>query len=434
MSNLPFGATEEQVKVLRNLAETYRRIAEEKKQEDRKSLWSQHNNLKKVGTPVICSWFWSSNTEWDLLKDECVCQGGILLFIERWLRNRIFHDTLGDDMVFEPWIPIRAVLHSAQDDKWGQFSEDGKHPFTNLWSENQEFKRIGDGWAAIPFVKDIEDIEKRIHPVAHKVNEEETAKRFNDLKTIFGDSIDFSIDRRPIFASTYGGCDLSEAIGKYIGIEELFYMAYDKPEVIHALAKYMQQAVLANFEQAEAAGDWQPDDSMNSLTGMPYTEGVPNPVCSGRNFKMKDFWIYTHGQEFTAFSPQMHYELLLQYQIPILEKFKYSSYGCCEDLTGKIDLMRKIPNLRRVAVAPSANLQKISEQVGRDYTLSWKPNPSMVHPYFDEAHLKKYMEESFKSCQGSIVDVILKDVTSVGGDRERLRRWTAIVKEAASKY
>ena len=69
-------------------------------------------------------------------------------------------------------------------------------------------------------------------------------------------------------------------------------------------------------------------------------------------------------------------EFLLRYQLPILEKFGLVSYGCCEDLTRKIDMLRRIPNLRRIGIAPAADVAKCAEQIGRDYVLSYRPSPT----------------------------------------------------------
>ena len=81
-------------------------------------------------------------------------------------------------------------------------------------------------------------------------------------------------------------------------------------------------------------------------------------------------------------------EFMLQYQIPIVEKFGLVSYGCCEDLTDKIDVVRQIPNLRRIAVSPMADVAKCAEEIGGDYILSYRPSPTdMVGYDFDPAKI-----------------------------------------------
>ncbi len=434
MLNTPINPTPKQIEVLRELARKYMEIASNPKNDELRELWRRHNSLEKVRVPVICSWFWSSNLEWSLFKDECFCQTGILLFIERWLRNRIFHATLGDDFVFEPWIPIRALLNGPDGEIWGNYTEDGYNACNNIWGEKQDFHREGDGWKAIPFIYAEEDIYNRLKPVDHSLNEEATAVLASELQDIFLDILPINIDRRSIYASTYGGCDISEALGKYIGIEQIFYMIYDKPEIIHKLAGFMQKAILRNFDQAEAAGDFMPDSTLNANMGVPYCRGIADPVLNGRGFKRKDMWIFSHGQEFTSISAKMHKSFLLDYQIPILEKFGLSSYACCEDVTRKIDMLRNVPNLRRIGVPPVSDIEKCAAQVGKDYVLCWRPNPAMVVAYYDEKELYDYIKAGIKSSNGSIVDIMLKDVTSSGGDPSRLRKWTQTVKAATDGF
>ena len=79
-------------------------------------------------------------------------------------------------------------------------------------------------------------------------------------------------------------------------------------------------------------------------------------------------------------SPEMMKEFLLPYQIPILEQFGLSAYGCCEDMTKKIDILKEIKNLRRIAVTPWSNLLACAEEIGKDYVLSWRPSPAEMIP------------------------------------------------------
>ena len=52
-----------------------------------------------------------------------------------------------------------------------------------------------------------------------------------------------------------------------------------------------------------------------------------------------------------------------------------------EDLTNKIDMLRTIPNLRRIAVSPFANVRRCAEQIGTDYVMSYRPSPADMVSY-----------------------------------------------------
>ena len=124
---------------------------------------------------------------------------------------------------------------------------------------------------------------------------------------------------------------------------------------------------------------------------------------------------------------------MLRYQMPIMARFGLISYGCCEQLTDKIGELKKIPNLRRIGVAPVADVRKCAEQIGRDYVLSWKPNPAMVCVGFDANYVRSAIRQGLQDSRGCNVDVMLKDISTVQGHPERLKEWTQIAREEAER-
>jgi hypothetical protein len=136
------------------------------------------------------------------------------------------------------------------------------------------------------------------------------------------------------------------------------------------------------------------------------------------------------AQEFALVSAKMHDEFLLQYQLPILREFGLVAYGCCEDLTRKIDILRQIPNLRRIAVSPFADAARCAEQIGTDYVLSYRPSPAdMVGYGFDEERIRSILRRDLQACKTCHTDITLKDVETVQGDPQRVRRWVQITRQ-----
>ncbi|HQE62182.1 MAG TPA: hypothetical protein PLV10_07915, partial [Candidatus Latescibacteria bacterium] len=89
----------------------------------------------------------------------------------------------------------------------------------------------------------------------------------------------------------------------------------------------------------------------------------------------------------------------------------------------------QIPNLRRIAVSPFANVKACAEQIGRDYVLSYRPSPSdMVGYGFDESRARAILSEDLTACRGCHVDITLKDVETVQSDPERVRRWVSLTR------
>jgi len=192
--------------------------------------------------------------------------------------------------------------------------------------------------------------------------------------------------------------------------------------------KFMADGVLKTHEEAEAAGDWGLCAHQNQA--MPYAEELPDPAANVNGVPRNQLWGYMAAQEFTGVSPAMHDEFLLRYQLPILSRFGLAAYGCCENLTRKIGMLRAIPNLRRIAVSPFADVPACAEQIGCDYVLSYRPSPAdMVGYGFDESRVRSILTRDLRACRNCHVDITLKDVETVQGDPRRVKRWVEVTKE-----
>jgi hypothetical protein len=136
----------------------------------------------------------------------------------------------------------------------------------------------------------------------------------------------------------------------------------------------------------------------------------------------------SEAQELAQVSPAQHEEFSLAYERELLAPFGLTGYGCCEPLEHKLDLVKKIPNLRMVSVAPSADVRSCAEQLGDRYVFSWKPDPSHLVGRFDEERVRTYIEDTLHITKGCVVQLVLKDTHTCGGDPSRFTRWTRIAR------
>ena len=202
----------------------------------------------------------------------------------------------------------------------------------------------------------------------------------------------------------------------------------DNPEWLHQLVKFLADGLLKTHDEAEAAGDWGLSAHQNQA--MPYAQELEDPAPNVTGIRRNRLWGFQAAQEFTGVSPAMHEKFLLQYQLPILEKFGLVAYGCCEDLTHKIDILRQIPNLRRIAVSPFANVAKCAEQIGSDYVLSYRPSPTdMVGYDFSPDRIRSILKKDMEVCKDCHVDITLKDVETVQSDPDRVGNWVVVTRE-----
>lgn len=392
--------------VLRELATRYMEICQRPEQVERRCLWRQHNSLKWTHPLIYVRAFaWK-----EMPESQLVCQDPFYQPFENFFRCQLYWDSLQDDSIFEPWVTLNATYRCAG---WGV---DRERHFSD---------EPGGSFKVDYALKQPEDIEKLRAPW-HGIDEEATARNASRLADAIGDIITINIDRGPAYRMWNG--DIATDLGYLRGIENFMMDMYDRPEWLHRLLAFMRDGVLRTHEQAEAAGDWGLCAHQNQA--MPYAEEMPDPAPNVNGVKRSQLWGYMAAQEYTLVSPKMHDEFLLQYQIPILSQFGLAAYGCCEDLTRKIKILRQIPNLRRIAVSPFANPAKCAEQIGTDYVLSYRPSPAdMVSYGFDPDRIRTILRRDLQACKECHTDITLKDVETVECDPNRVRDWVKITRQ-----
>ncbi len=405
------------VNVLRRLTEEYREITSNSVFDRRRKLWAERNSLKAGPPPVYILGFGCWNT-WvnDLIGGDALeCEDPFFREHEFQLRLKSWQYSFGDDRIIEPWIEQGAAHVPNENGLFGLKTE-----LCVSDAHDGAYKEV------FP-IQDWSELDRLSVP-HHRIDEEETDRRYEKIMSAVGDLIEVDLNRTPILWGH--SASISDPLGHLRGIENLMYDMYDSPDELHRLLAFLRDATLANNREAEAAGDW--GLSSHFTQAEHYTEELEAPCANALGRKMKDLFGYCQAQEFTMFSPDQHDEFMLQYQIPIMEQFGLISYGCCEDLTDKIDLLRQIKNLRMIAVAPAANLARCAEQIGPDYVISYRPNPAnMVCCGFDETRIRRIISEDLRALKANDcrAHINLKDVETLEGDLTRLPRWVEIVRD-----
>jgi len=391
---------------LRHLAKQYTELCSDPVQDERRALWRQHNSLKKIRPLIYVRAFaWG-----EMPQSKCTCADPFLRQFEDFFRNHLFWNTFNDDSIFEPWVTVQASRKCVG---WG------------LSGERNFSEEPGGSWKTDYPIKKLDDIEQLCIPW-HEIDEEKTARDVQRLQDAVGDIITINVDRGPAYRMWTG--DISTDLGYLRGIEHFMVDMVDNPDWLHRLVKFLADGVLKTHDEAEEAGDWGLCAHQNQ--SMPYAENLQDPASNVNGVKRTQLWGYMAAQEFTGVSPAMHEEFLLRYQLPILDKFGLVAYGCCEDLTHKIDMLRQIPNLRRIAVSPFADAAKCAEQIGGDYVFSYRPSPAdMVSYDFDPDRVRSILRRDLEACKNCLVDITLKDVETVQRDPNRVRQWVTITRE-----
>jgi len=404
--------------ILRELAKQYMEICNYPIQDERRKLWTDKNSLRET-RPLIYLRFGMWNA-WckDIFGDHTLlCEDEFFRFYERHFRMNLFHYEINDDWIFEPYVTVRAVFET---DMWN-----------NLWGIPVSVTPSSMEGGAAKYEPALKDwsMMSLLRVPQHKIDEEKTKQRYSLLSDAIGDIIPVGVDRSPVCLGF--SMDISTHLGRLRGHQQIMLDMYDAPENLHKLLSFMRNGILENQRQAEQAGDITLLSHFNQA--VPYCRELEGPKINSGPRKRKQIWGYCASQEFTLISPAMHQEFLLQYQLPILENFGLTAYGCCENLTEKIEMLRQIPNLRIIAVTPSADVHKCAEKIGTDYVLSWRPNPGdMVGYSFDEGRICRIVSDAMKSLKHCHTIIVLKDVETVQNEPDRLKKWVELVRKITS--
>jgi hypothetical protein len=170
------------------------------------------------------------------------------------------------------------------------------------------------------------------------------------------------------------------------------------------------------------------DQQYHYTGGLGYTDSLPDPGYDPTSVRTQDVWGAAEAQEFAQVSPEMHETFSLQYERRLLENFGLNGYGCCDDLTKKLDNVKKIKNLRRVAVCPWADVERCADQLQKDYIMTWKPQPAyLAGEVYDEAFVEQYLTETLRRGKHGYMEIILRDTHTCRGE---LNRFTKFVESA----
>jgi len=403
------------VQILRDLAKRYLDICITPEQDERRELWRKHNSLIHT-RPLI---FVSPGTCWnEFPESKLECEDPLFrtqeMIIKRWFTQQ----EIGDDFVFDPWLGEWAVYKFPAVGRWG-------FELNHIQSDMK-----GGAYKINPPIKDLDDAKRFLRP-HHEIDEAATDAKMTRLRDAVGDIITVKSVRAPYYRSYRG--DISTDLAQLRGLEELMTDMYDNPDWLHEVLSFMSTAIREMLDAGEQAGDWRLSDSANQA--MPYSLELPDPGAHDNPVPMSQLWGYMASQETTLVSPEMFDEFMFQYQIPLMEKYGLVAYGCCEDLTRKIGVLRQLKNLRRIAVTPVADIRKSAEVIGADYVISWRPNPAlMVCCGWDEARIRNIIREGLDVFDGLHLDITLKDTETLENEPWRLQKWVRIVREEIDAY
>ncbi len=224
-----------------------------------------------------------------------------------------------------------------------------------------------------------------------------------------------------------------DPISTWVGVEHSLINLMDRPKMMHALAKRLLDGYMGLLDQLEDQGLLCQPQSLIHCTGA-FTDELPAPGYNPDKPRTKDIWMFGLAQMFSTVSPKMFKEFEVDYSSPICARFGLVYYGCCDPLDTKMKQVRMIPNVRKVSMSPWVDQDRGAAEIGRDYVFSRKPSPALLA--YDSFHKQDIFDDLMitrKACEahGCDLEIILKDISTVRYEPQRLFEWGQAAMEVA---
>jgi hypothetical protein len=220
---------------------------------------------------------------------------------------------------------------------------------------------------------------------------------------------------------------------RWWGIQEAMTDLIMRPDMVHAFYAKMVQAWMVELDQFEAQNLLSLDCNNTRIGsgGYGYTREMPGKPYDPEWVRPHNMWGCSNAQIFSEVSPEMHWEFAIEHDLPWLERWNLCYYGCCEPLAGKGHLLKRIPNLRKVSFSPWNDTRKGLEELGHDYVISRKPSPAIfASRTFDPGQARQEIREFLESAgKGFHIEIIMKDISTVKYEPQRLWEWEKICME-----
>ena len=420
--------------ILRQLAEQVAKISRDPIQERKRALWRQHNSLQRPRPVLLClpEMSWSQ-----LVPESAILCNDPLYRTYEWSFRRIIYrwQNIPDDYVIEPEVRVPIVFSNSgyrlngqtavaadKSDPSEQFAyNDNILYLINILGEYRDpfGSNNGTGHRAEPVLQEPSDLDNLQIPEI-TIDEPKTTENLQMLEDAVGDIL-------PVVkvGFTFINCSLAGDFIALRGMEQMMLDVYDRPKWLHRAIALMTDAVQFQIDQLQNNGLLSHNsDGAFAVSSLGYTSELPTGGLESKSPRAIDLWGQATVQSASFLSPGHQEEYFIQYQRRLLANFGLNQYGCCEPLnSGNLEYIKAIPRLRKIVVSPWSDLDSVKQHLGHAYAIAFKPNPTQITSVFDIERSKRELEGVLEMFDGCALEIVLKDIGTVSGNPDRLRRY-----------
>ncbi|HOF87312.1 MAG TPA: hypothetical protein PLZ36_04275 [Armatimonadota bacterium] len=401
--------------LLRDLARRVADIADQPMQAARRARWTAHNSLRSTEPMILV---FPEGAWQELLPPSALtCTDDRTRGMEWQLRARLyaFAHFQDDAVITKEWTVGKTVRTTG----WG------------LEVKRKPSTEARGAFHFDPVILEPGDLQKLRFPEVI-YDEAASEQSLREMQELFGDILE--VRQTGIAHISFHLMSLYTGLR---GLEEVMVDMYAEPTMLHDAMAFLEEGHHRLVRQYIDLNllSLNNDNTYHSSGGNGYTDELPAPGYDGAHVRPCDMWASAEAQELAQVSPEQHAEFVLPYEKRLLAPFALNGYGCCEDLTKKLDDVLTIPHIRRISISPWADVDACAERLRGDVIFSWKPHPSHLVNDFDPDFVRGYLRHTIEVCQahGCVLEMILKDTHTCEFHPERFDQWTQIAREEAER-
>lgn len=407
--------------ILRRLASELAEIASLDVHKEKAELWRQLNDLESV-RPMV----WINEIPWHEMNVDSELT---LRTTHPWARDqeRDLRRTLYQwrhmpgDMIVSDFLACPLAIHSTD---FGIMED------VDVVKTDNESDVVSRHFN--PQIMDFDDLEKIKMPVVTH-NEVATEFYFQAMQRVYEGIMPVKkVGQTHIWFTPW------DYLIRWWGVTEAMIDLIERPDLVHAAVERMTDAWMAELDQFVELNLLSLDCANTRIGsgGYGYASALPGEAFDPRFVKPHNMWGCSNAQIFSEVSPEMHWDFAVEHDLRWMGRWGMTYYGCCEPLDRKMDVLRRIPNLRKVSASPWCSPERICSAVGTDYAISHKPSPAIfAEDDWDANRAKRALQEFLRCAEGAChVELIMKDISTVRYQPERLWHWSEIAMEIVEEY
>jgi len=399
------------IRILRELAGKYAAIAALPVQAEKRSMWLNLNALNMERPMLLID-----QIPWNEMDVDgsliCRVQDPYWRGVGWDMRSTIYKWThMPADMVVNPYFCLPRPIENSG---WGINIKTTEHIIleANATASSSVFDNQ---------IQEMEDLEKIAMPrITLDRRKEEQIIR--EAEEIFDGIIEFRMTGQSMHLGIW------DTISQWMGVTNCYIELMDRPEMIHALMEKLTQGLIGMIHQMNKLELFDIHSnlchcSQTFLNDMPKED---DRALSG------NAWTFGLAQLFTAVSPQITDEFEVQYMKRVFPYFGAIYYGCCDRLDDRMDVIEKLPKIRKLSCSPWSIRERFADEMPSYCVMSNKPNPAfLAGGTLDEQLIRDDIRRTIAAARthNRSLEFILKDISTVKHNPACLWRWQEIVME-----